>query len=37
MFNADKIWVRNLESVQGKETDIVILSMTYGKGEGWEA
>lgn len=32
MLNADRIWVRNLESVQGKEADIVILSMTYGKG-----
>ena len=32
MMNADRIWVRNLESVQGKEADIVILSMTYGKG-----
>ena len=33
MLNADRIWVRNLESVQGKEADIVILSMTYGKGK----
>ena len=32
MLNADRIWVRNLESVQGKEADIVILSMTYGRG-----
>ena len=32
MMNADRIWVRNLESVQGKEADIVILSMIYGKG-----
>lgn len=32
MLNEDRIWVRNLESVQGKEADIVILSMTYGRG-----
>ena len=32
MWNTERIWVRNLESVQGKEADYVILSMTYGKG-----
>jgi len=33
MLDEDKIWVRNLESVQGKEADYIILSMTYGKGK----
>ncbi|MEM3398027.1 MAG: AAA domain-containing protein [Nitrososphaerota archaeon] len=33
MVNEDKIWIRNLESVQGKEADYIILSMTYGKGK----
>jgi very-short-patch-repair endonuclease/DNA polymerase III delta prime subunit len=32
MWYSDRIWVRNLESVQGKEADYIILSMTYGRG-----